>query len=118
MSTSPGTSPNQARNSRFAAGNDKMGSAPASSISRLTDQIHRPVLASALRIFILSASRGTFRDRGTGPRAKGASGQGCDGVRGQFGQTGQDQAGRGKGIWVGRILRVRDGDDVQARGRR
>ena len=45
MSTSPGTSPNQARNSRFAAGNDKMGSAPASSISRLTDQIHRPVLA-------------------------------------------------------------------------
>ena len=49
ISTSPGTSPNQARNSRFAAGNDKIGSAPASSISRLTDQIHRPVLTSALR---------------------------------------------------------------------
>ena len=55
MSTSPGTSPNQARNSRFAAGKDKMGSAPASSISRLTDQIHRPVLASALRTLPLSA---------------------------------------------------------------
>ena len=67
MSTSPGTSPNQARNSRFAAGNDKMGSAPASSISRLTDQIHRPVLVSALRTLLLSAAAGLARDRATAP---------------------------------------------------
>ena len=64
MSSSPGTSPNQARNSRFAAGNDKMGSAPASSISRLTDQIHRPILASALRTLLLSAGYGAARDSG------------------------------------------------------
>ena len=69
MSTSPGTSPNQARNSRFAAGNDKMGSAPASSISRLTDQIHRPILASALRTLLLSAGHGDARDSGSGAPA-------------------------------------------------
>ena len=55
MRSSPGTSPNQARNSRFAAGNDSTGSAPVSSISRRTDQIHRPVLVSALRTLLLSA---------------------------------------------------------------
>src|SRR6267154_182650 len=58
ISTSPGTSPNQARNSRFGAGNVRMSSAPRSSISRLGDQIHRPVLLimlSALRTLRLSA---------------------------------------------------------------
>src|SRR6266851_1000656 len=64
MSISPGTSPNQARNSRFAAGNDKMGSAPTSSIIRRTDQIHRPVLASAFRTLPLSAGRAGGRDGG------------------------------------------------------
>src|SRR5712691_6912770 len=68
MSTSPGTSPNHARNSRFAAGNDKIGSAPASSISRLTDQIHRPVLVSALRTLLLSARHSAARDSGDGHR--------------------------------------------------
>ena len=66
MSSSPGTSPNQARNSRFAAGNDKMGSAPASSISRLTDQIHRPVLASAFACFYCRPAR-ALRPRQRGP---------------------------------------------------
>src|SRR5580693_313521 len=48
MSTSPGTSPNQARNSRFGSGNASTSSAPASSISRRGDQIHRPTRRSAL----------------------------------------------------------------------
>ena len=55
ISTSPGTSPNQARNSRFRAGNARMSSAPRSSISRLGDQIHRPVLLSALPTLPLSS---------------------------------------------------------------
>jgi len=39
-----------------------MGSAPASSISRRTDQIHRPVLDSAFRTLPLSAGRAGARD--------------------------------------------------------
>src|SRR5580698_7871118 len=66
ISTSPGTSPNQARNSRFGAGNARTSSAPASSIRRRTDQIHRPVLASAMRTLPLSAVRAIARDRGVG----------------------------------------------------
>src|SRR5580704_8297575 len=66
ISTSPGTSPNQARNSRFASGKASTRSAPMSSISRRTDQIHRPVLLSALltRTVPLSASRDRPRDAG------------------------------------------------------
>src|ERR1019366_675098 len=66
MSTSPGTSPNQARNARFAAGNDSTVTAPVSSISRRTDQIHRPVFASVLRTrtLPLSARRAARRDHG------------------------------------------------------
>ena len=55
ISSNPGTSPNHARNSRFAAGNARMSRAPNSSISRLGDQIQRPVLLSALRTLPLSA---------------------------------------------------------------
>ena len=43
--------------------------------------------------------------------------QGRDAVRGEFGQAGQDQAGPGEGVGVGRVPGVRDGDDAQARGR-
>src|ERR1039458_2725698 len=66
MSTSPGTSPNQARNARFAAGNDSTVTAPVSSISRRTDQIHRPVFASVLRTrtLPLSGRRAARRDHG------------------------------------------------------
>ena len=64
ISTSPGTSPNQARNSRFGAGKARTSRAPVSSISRLTDQIHRPTLVSALRTPLLSASRAVLRDNG------------------------------------------------------
>src|SRR5580704_16896797 len=49
MSTSPGTSPNHARNSQLGSGNASASSAPASSISRRTDQIHRPTRPGALR---------------------------------------------------------------------
>src|SRR5690242_13967121 len=63
ITTSPGTSPNQARNSRFGTGNVRSSSAPRSSISRLGDQIHRPVLLSALRTLPLSAVRVRARDR-------------------------------------------------------
>src|SRR5689334_16550749 len=63
ITTSPGTSPNQARNSRFGAGNVRMSKAPRSSISRLGDQIHRRVLLSALRTLLLSAGRARARDR-------------------------------------------------------
>ena len=49
MSTSPGTSPNQARNSRFAAGKVSTSSAPQSSITPRTDQIHLTGFTSALR---------------------------------------------------------------------
>jgi len=48
-STSPGTSPNQARNSQLGSGNASTSKAPASSISRRTDQIHRPTRRGALR---------------------------------------------------------------------
>jgi hypothetical protein len=41
-----------------------MGSAPASSVSRRTDQIHRPVLDSAFRTLPLSAGRAGGRDGG------------------------------------------------------
>src|SRR6266496_5012058 len=72
ISTSPGTSPNQARNSRFGPGNVRMSKAPRSSISRLGDQIHRPVLLSALRTLPLSASHTPVRDRLPLGRAGGA----------------------------------------------
>src|SRR6516225_8198799 len=62
MSSSPGTSPNHARNSRFSAGNARMSRAPSSSISRLGDQIQRPVLLSALRTPPLSAVYAGARD--------------------------------------------------------
>ena len=65
MSTSPGTSPNQASHSRFGAGNARMSRAPESSIRRRCDQIHRPVLVSALRTLLLSAGQGAARDRGS-----------------------------------------------------
>src|SRR5882724_4081673 len=64
ISTKPGTSPNQARNSRFGTGNVRSSSAPRSSISRLGDQIHRPVLLSALRTPPLSARPGVAGDTG------------------------------------------------------
>jgi hypothetical protein len=41
-----------------------MSSAPVSSVSRLTDQIHRPTLVSALRTLLLSAGRAVLRDNG------------------------------------------------------
>ncbi len=56
ISTSPGTSPNQARNSRFASGKVSTSSAPQSSIAPRTDQIHLTGLASALRIRTLLLS--------------------------------------------------------------
>src|SRR5579862_7390610 len=49
MSTSPGTSPNQARNSRFAAGNARTRTAPQTSMANRADLIHLTGLASALR---------------------------------------------------------------------
>ena len=49
MSTSPGTSPNQARNSRFASGKVSTSSAPHSSIRKRTDLIHLTGLANTLR---------------------------------------------------------------------
>src|SRR5579875_1196621 len=61
MTSSPGTSPNQASHSRFGSGNDSTGSAPASSISRRGDQNHRPTFRSALptlSIVALSVSHG------------------------------------------------------------
>src|SRR5690242_9658803 len=70
ITTSPGTSPNQARNSRFGAGNVRMSKAPRSSISRLGDQIHRPVLLSALRTLPLSAVRAGAGDRPLSPRSQ------------------------------------------------
>src|SRR5690242_5376848 len=74
ITTSPGTSPNQARNSRFGAGNARMSSAPRSSISRLGDQIHRPILLSALPTLPLSASPARARDCGPSSGSEGASG--------------------------------------------
>src|SRR6266702_2328833 len=74
ISTSPGTSPNQARNSRFGAGNARMSSAPRSSISRLGDQIHRPVLLSALLTLPLSADPAGARDCGPSSGSGGALG--------------------------------------------
>src|SRR6516164_2083403 len=62
ISSSPGTNPNHARNSRFSAGNARMSRAPSSSISRLGDQIQRPVLLSALRTLPLSAVHPGARD--------------------------------------------------------
>src|SRR6266480_2676028 len=81
ISTSPGTSPNQARNSRFGAGNARMSSAPRSSISRLGDQIHRPVLLSALRTLPLSAGRTPARDRGPSLQARAATASGVRSAR-------------------------------------
>src|SRR5689334_16735330 len=64
ISTSPGTRPNQARNSRLGAGNARMSHAPQSSMSRRGDQNHRPVFLSALRTPPLSAPPGHGRRRG------------------------------------------------------
>jgi hypothetical protein len=64
-----------------------MSKAPRSSISRLGDQIHRPVLLSALRTLPLSAVRARARDRPShalGP-AIATSAQGGDGGGGQVG---------------------------------
>src|SRR5581483_3261473 len=58
MSSSPGTRPNHARNSRSGAGNARISQAPQSSMSRRTDQNHRPVPLSALRTPPLSARSG------------------------------------------------------------
>src|SRR5580692_12495709 len=64
MSTSPGTSPNQARNSKFTAGKVSTRSAPQASITPRTDQIHLTGFTSALRspTLLLSAGPGTRRD--------------------------------------------------------
>ena len=48
MSTSPGTSTNQASHSAFTAGKHSTVSAPGTIISRRTDQIHWPVRLSVL----------------------------------------------------------------------
>src|SRR5689334_5081069 len=64
ISTSPGTRPNQARNSRFGAGNARISQAPQSSMSRRGDQNHRPVFLSALRTPPLSARPGHGRRQG------------------------------------------------------
>src|SRR5262249_29033968 len=48
--------------SRFGAGKASTSRAPVSSMSRLTDQIHRPILVSALRTPLLSADAGVLRD--------------------------------------------------------
>src|SRR5215472_7047050 len=83
MSTSAGASPNQARNSRFGAGNARLSSSPKSNIRRRSDQIHRPVLLSALRTLPLSAGQAVARDCGPSRAWSGTgSGEGRDGVGG------------------------------------
>jgi hypothetical protein len=60
MSTRPGTSPNQARNSRFASGNVRTRAAPQISAPNRADLSHLTGLASALRhrTFLLSPRPG------------------------------------------------------------
>ena len=75
MSTSPGTSPNQARNSRLASGKVSTSSAPQSSIAPRTDQIHLTGFTSALRTptFLLSAVPAARSDTGCSQSAQDGS---------------------------------------------
>src|SRR5580658_3344771 len=65
MSTSPGTSPNQARNSKLTSGKARTSSAPHSSINPRTDQIHLTGFTSALRSPTLLLSAGPVARRDT-----------------------------------------------------